>query len=113
MISSLFVNGGMAVPIYEYKCQACGYMFEKLQKHTDSPITTCPECQEQSVKRLISKTGFQLTGEGWYVTDFKDQKKSSSEALDSKSKTEKASTEKPVEAASTDKTSSKDLKKAE
>ncbi len=57
------------MPIYEYKCRVCGHQFEKIQKFSDSPVRKCPSCGG-SVEKLVSRSGFQLKGSGWYVTDY-------------------------------------------
>lgn len=62
------------MPIYEYLCNACEYKFEKLQKISDDPISVCPECNKDTVKKLISASKFRLAGSGWYETDFKTAK---------------------------------------
>ena len=62
------------MPIYEYQCQECGFQLDKLQKVTDAPLLTCPECNSDSLKRLVSAAGFRLKGSGWYETDFKTDK---------------------------------------
>ncbi len=54
------------MPIYEYRCPDCGHQFDALQKISDDPITTCPECAGEGVKKLISRTSFSLKGGGWY-----------------------------------------------
>ncbi len=59
------------MPIYEYECTNCKFIFEKIQKISEPPITNCPQCAEDSVKKLISATQFRLKGSGWYETDFK------------------------------------------
>ncbi|MEJ5211066.1 MAG: FmdB family zinc ribbon protein [Burkholderiales bacterium] len=59
------------MPIYEYRCSACGFQKEYLQKMSDAPLTTCPECGKETFSKLLSAAGFQLKGSGWYVTDFK------------------------------------------
>lgn len=59
------------MPIYEYQCEACGHDFETLQKISDAPLTTCPACGEDKLKKLISASAFRLKGGGWYETDFK------------------------------------------
>jgi putative FmdB family regulatory protein len=61
------------MPIYEYKCASCHAQTEHLQKISDPVLTTCPECQQESLVRLVSGAGFQLKGTGWYVTDFKNK----------------------------------------
>jgi putative FmdB family regulatory protein len=57
------------MPIYEYACDDCGKLCEVIQKITDDPISTCPECSGQ-MHKLISHTSFILKGTGWYVTDY-------------------------------------------
>jgi len=57
------------VPIYEYECESCGHRLEALQRLSEDPLTTCPECGGE-LKRLISAPAFQFKGSGWYVTDY-------------------------------------------
>lgn len=59
------------MPIYEYQCSNCGHHLEKLQKISDAPLTTCPDCGQDTLAKLISAAGFRLKGGGWYETDFK------------------------------------------
>ena len=63
------------MPIYEYRCYACGHELEAMQKISDSPLLECPDCGEKALKKLISAAGFRLKGSGWYETDFKSGKK--------------------------------------
>ena len=77
------------MPIYEYRCSACGHEFEILQKISDQPLTECPACGKAALAKLVSAAGFQLKGSGWYVTDFRDGNKSKKDTDKSKpSKTE-------------------------
>lgn len=62
------------MPIYEYRCEACGHTLDALQKVSDAPLTDCPECSAVALKRLISAPNFRLKGGGWYETDFKSDK---------------------------------------
>tara|TARA_R110002095_G_scaffold1669_3_gene8055 strand:+ start:4048 stop:4374 length:327 start_codon:yes stop_codon:yes gene_type:complete len=62
------------VPIYEYRCNHCEHRLEMLQKISDDPAKTCPECGEDSLRKLVSAAAFKLKGTGWYETDFKDKK---------------------------------------
>jgi putative FmdB family regulatory protein len=64
------------MPIYEYRCAACGHQAEVLQKMSDAPLKTCPVCGKDSFGKQISAAGFQLKGSGWYATDFKGSKPS-------------------------------------
>ena len=59
------------MPIYEYRCSACGHKLESLQKLADAPLVTCPVCGKDALTKLLSAAGFQLKGSGWYATDFK------------------------------------------
>ena len=59
------------MPIYEYRCDSCGYQKEHLRKISDPQLTTCPSCGKESYTKLLSAAGFQLKGNGWYATDFR------------------------------------------
>ncbi|MCD6525670.1 MAG: zinc ribbon domain-containing protein [Desulfuromonas sp.] len=53
------------MPMYEYECQKCGFVFEARQKFSDEPLSECRDCGG-AVKKLISRSGFALKGGGWY-----------------------------------------------
>jgi putative FmdB family regulatory protein len=57
------------MPMYEYKCQGCGQVFELLQRFSDEPLTTHEACGG-AVERLISAPGLHFKGSGWYITDY-------------------------------------------
>ncbi len=59
------------MPLYEYRCQACGKEIEVLQKISDAPRTECPSCGQSALIKKVTAAGFQLKGTGWYVTDFR------------------------------------------
>ena len=61
------------MPIYEYRCASCGFEKEYLQKVSDPRLTDCPDCGNSTFEKLVSAAGFQLKGNGWYVTDFRDK----------------------------------------
>jgi putative FmdB family regulatory protein len=63
------------MPIYEYRCGACEHEFEALQKMSDDALSVCPNCGKPDLKKLISASGFRLSGSGWYETDFKSGNK--------------------------------------
>ena len=63
------------MPIYDYKCSNCGQKFELIQKFSDKPKTTCPNCEKDTLSKLVSAPSFRLKGGGWYETDFKTGKK--------------------------------------
>ena len=72
------------MPIYEYRCDACGFQKEFLQKMSDAPLTTCPECNKATLSKLLSAAGFHLKGSGWYATDFKGGAKPKEEKKEEK-----------------------------
>jgi putative FmdB family regulatory protein len=82
------------MPIYEYECKDCG-VFEVIQKFSDEPLKSCPQCKEKGkknkVEKLMSRSSFQLVGSGWYASDYKSST-SSSPAPETKS-TEKAASD--------------------
>ena len=59
------------MPIYAYKCSACGFANDVLQKISDAPLSVCPECGQETFTKQVTAAGFQLKGSGWYVTDFR------------------------------------------
>jgi len=59
------------MPIYAYKCDACGHAKDVLQKMSDDPIIDCPACGAPKFSKQLTAPGFQLKGTGWYATDFK------------------------------------------
>jgi putative FmdB family regulatory protein len=61
------------MPIYEYRCEACGHQEEFLQKVSEPPLTECPACHKKTFSKMLSAAGFQLKGSGWYATDFKNK----------------------------------------
>jgi putative FmdB family regulatory protein len=60
------------MPIYAYRCTACGHAKDVLQRMSDPVLTDCPACGAQAFAKQVTAAGFQLKGSGWYVTDFKN-----------------------------------------
>src|ERR1700730_3353729 len=100
------------MPIYEYKCDNCGEVFEVRQKFADEPVQIHEKCGGP-VHRLMSTPSFNFKGSGWYVTDYgkgnNGAKKSDKENKESKegkeskeSKDSKPSTETKSETKSTE-----------
>ena len=59
------------MPIYAYRCSACGHAKDVLQKLSDPVLSTCPACGAEAFAKQVTAAGFQLKGSGWYATDFK------------------------------------------
>jgi putative FmdB family regulatory protein len=74
------------MPIYAYKCAACGFEKDLIQKFSDAPLTQCPACSAQAFSKQLTAPAFQLKGSGWYVTDFRDggQKKAADKSSEGK-----------------------------
>ena len=92
------------MPIYEYECQECGYRHEALQKISDDLLVTCPSCNADALKKLVSAAGFRLSGSGWYETDFKSDNQKN---LSKKDTQKDASTKKSQSSESNKKSESK------
>lgn len=59
------------MPIYDFECSQCGHQQELMRKVSAPALDTCPQCQQQTFAKKVSAPNFQLTGSGWYATDFK------------------------------------------
>ena len=79
------MKGVTGMPMYEYQCQKCGYVLEKIMKHND-PAPTCPDAIETErerlpdpcggeMKKLISKSSFQLKGSCWEKDGYASKEK--------------------------------------
>jgi len=106
------------MPIYEYRCSACGHQEDYLRKLSDAPLTRCPACGKKKYEKQLTAAGFQLKGSGWYATDFKGGKKPDAakpEAkADAKAETKaEAKTETKTETKSETKSESKTASKSE
>ncbi|MBN8568159.1 MAG: zinc ribbon domain-containing protein [Ignavibacteria bacterium] len=86
------------MPTYEYRCGNCGNEIEVMQSMKDAPLTKCPKCGKDTLKKMVSGgAGLIFKGSGFYLTDYK--KSSSSEASTSKkseTKTETKTESKPA-----------------
>ena len=60
------------MPIYAYRCDACGHAKDVLQKVSDPLLSTCPACGAEAFRKQLTAAGFQLKGSGWYATDFRN-----------------------------------------
>jgi len=64
-----FFSEECPLPLYEYRCTACGYSFEKIQKYSDEPESECPKCHGALV-RPVTAPALRFEGAGWYVNDY-------------------------------------------
>lgn len=63
------------MPIYDFQCSSCGHKAEVMRKISAANVESCPECGKETFAKQVSAPSFQLTGSGWYATDFKGGKK--------------------------------------
>ncbi len=69
------------MPLYEYRCEACGAKEEKLQGFSAPTAHDCPECGHvKAMHRQISRAAFVLSGSGWYASGYSEKGKAPSEA---------------------------------
>jgi len=90
------------MPIYAYRCESCGVQFERQQSFSDAPLKRCPECNKNTLRKVIGPVGVVFKGSGFYATDHRSpsgmtsshkEESGSSEKSESKSSTESASKE--------------------
>jgi len=68
------------MPTYEYICDECGHKFDKFQTISADPISICPVCGKNSVRRLLTGgSGLIFKGSGFYITDYKNKKSGKTE----------------------------------
>jgi putative FmdB family regulatory protein len=61
--------GGVAVPLYEYKCLKCGRHTDKIEPVAGPHLKKCPHCGGK-VESVITAPAIKFKGSGWYVTDY-------------------------------------------
>jgi putative FmdB family regulatory protein len=89
------------MPIYDFQCTSCGFKNELMRKISEASTITCPNCQKETFAKMLSAPSFQLSGSGWYASDFKDKKPNknqenshnSAEKSEAKSETKSADAE--------------------
>jgi putative FmdB family regulatory protein len=79
------------MPIYDYQCTSCGHKAEVMRKISAASTEACPECGAETFSKQLSAPSFQLSGSGWYATDFKNGSKPAPAATSSETSTEKKS----------------------
>jgi putative FmdB family regulatory protein len=57
------------LPMYEYRCTACGHSFEKIQSFSAQPEKECPKCGGELI-RPVTAPALRFAGAGWYVNDY-------------------------------------------
>ena len=67
------------MPTYEYACTKCGHQFEAFQSFSEDALTQCPECKGEVLK-VYSNVGVVFKGSGFYKTDSRATKSSTTPA---------------------------------
>jgi putative FmdB family regulatory protein len=63
-----------AMPLYEYRCQVCGELEEKIQSYSAPTEHDCPKCgSKEGMTRQISRVAFNMSGGGWYAQGYSDK----------------------------------------
>lgn len=73
------------MPTYAYECSNCGEQFERVQKFTDEPVTKCPKCKKNKVRRVVQASAIVFKGSGWYITDHRSNSKKTASSSSSHS----------------------------
>ena len=110
------------MPTYNYYCSKCDSHFSYFQKMSESSLATCEECGGKIERIITGGTGLIFKGSGFYLTDYKDGKKSTSTDSPStsgdngdgkKTKPEKKDNTKTKESVSTEKSAKPKEKKSD
>ncbi len=70
------------MPIYTYRCNNCDHEFDTRQRFTDKPLTKCPNC-DGDLRRVVGNVGVVFKGSGFYVTDNRGAKSTSTSSRSS------------------------------
>ncbi len=103
------------MPIYEYECGKCGSVFELIHAISAAPPKKCETkgCKG-TPRRMVSKGGFILKGDGWYVTDYpSESRKKGWESESSQGKPAAATESTEKDSSGSDKTPAPAAAKAE
>ena len=96
------------MPVYAYRCESCGVRFERQQSFSEAPLKRCPECNKNSLRKVIGPVGVVFKGSGFYATDNR-----STSGLSTPKGDEGGSTEKPESKTKTESKESKSSEKKE
>jgi putative FmdB family regulatory protein len=72
------------VPTYAYACKDCSHAFEIQQSFSDNSLSVCPECSG-NLRKKFNSVGVVFKGSGFYRTDSRDTKSTSTVPAASKS----------------------------
>lgn len=93
------------MPTYQYACKECDHRFEAVQSFSDASLTVCPQCSG-ALRKVFSSVGVVFKGSGFYRTDSRDAKKSSTTSTPAKSESKSSSSTSSSSSSSSDSGSS-------
>lgn len=79
------------MPTYQYRCQSCDGLLEVVQSFTDDALTVCPECNG-ALRKVFNSVGVVFKGSGFYRTDSRNSKSSTTTAATTPAESDTAST---------------------
>ncbi len=80
------------MPTYEYKCKACGHLFEQYQSITAPLLKKCPSCGKSKLERLFGiGAAVVFKGGGFYQTDYRSESYTKAAVADKKAASESTS----------------------
>lgn len=74
------------MPIYTYQCSNCGVRFDKEQSFSERNPVRCPECRKKSLHRVYRPVGVIFKGSGFYSTDNRSSKHTTTKSASSDTK---------------------------
>jgi len=80
------------MPTYEYACSNCDSAHEIVQSMSDPTLTTCPDCGQETLRKLFNNAGVHFKGSGFYRTDSRSSSKSSGSSSGTSSSSSSGST---------------------
>ena len=92
------------MPTYSYACTECDNRFDAVQAFSDDALTECPKCQGR-LRKLFGSVGVVFKGSGFYRTDSRDSKRSSTAAAPAKSESSSSSSDSSSSSSSSSTTS--------
>ena len=76
------------MPIYTYRCSACGHTFEELILRASDVPTACPRCGGTVERTFSGSVGLVFKGSGFYITDYARKSSASGEGGSSSSRSD-------------------------
>ena len=57
------------MPTYVYAGKSCAHRFEQYQSFSEDSLVTCPECTQDTLRKVFDSVGIVFKGPGFYSTD--------------------------------------------